>query len=478
MGSWSVPGKVVVMSRLRTDLPVVTVIGAGLAGTEAALSLSSLGHRVRLFEMRPVLMSGAHKTALAGELVCSNSLKSLDPLTPHGLLKEELLALNSPVIEAAVSSRIPGGGALVVDRDRFATLLDGRLSSDPDIQVIREPVLKLPSVRPLVIATGPLTHPALMDDLVRYLPGMKLSFYDAIAPIVDAESLDLESLYPGDRHGVPGQGDYLNAPMSQELYHAFCQEILLGEKVPPHEGVEDDPASLRAFSACQPIESLVESGMETLAHGPLRPVGLPDPRTGERPYAVVQLRRETLSGSAYNLVGFQTRLKQGEQARIFRMIPGLSNASFLRFGSLHRNTFVDAPSLLMADLSIRRLPGVYITGQLLGVEGYTESVAMGHMTAMAVHASWGGERLPAETILPPGETALGSLLTGLSNPSGGVFCPINLHFGLFPEPGKRGQGKNAQESRRQTIVRNAQEAFSVWRKKTASDALHGEACGR
>ena len=466
------------MSRLRTDVPVVTVIGAGLAGTEAALSLSALGHRVRLFEMRPVLMSGAHKTSLAGELVCSNSLKSLDPLTPHGLLKEELLSLSSPVIGAAVSSRIPGGGALVVDRDQFSALLDSRLSRDRNIQVVREPVLKLPRERPLVIATGPLTHPDLIDDLARYLPGMKLSFYDAIAPIVDAESLDQESLYPGDRHGVPGQGDYLNAAMSKDLYREFCEEIIRGEKVPPHEGVEDDPASLRAFSACQPIESLVESGIETLAHGPLRPVGLPDPRTGEIPYAVVQLRRENREGSAYNLVGFQTRLKQGDQARIFRMIPGLSNATFLRFGSLHRNTFVDAPSLLMGDLSIRGLPGVYITGQLLGVEGYTESVAMGHMTAMAVHAFWGRDKLSADSIMPPRETALGSLLTGLSNPSGGVFCPINLHFGLFPEPRKRGHGKNAQQSRRQLIVRTAQEAFSAWIGEQASAEVAGEIYGR
>lgn len=465
------------MSRLRTDLPVVTVIGAGLAGTEAALSLSALGHRVRLFEMRPVVMSGAHKTSLAGELVCSNSLKSLDPHTPHGLLKEELLALSSPVIGAAVASRIPGGGALVVDRERFSALLDDLLSRDRNIQVIREPVLKLPRERPLVIATGPLTHPDLIDDLARYLPGMKLSFYDAIAPIVDAESLDLLSLYPGDRHGISGQGDYLNAPMSKELYYQFCEEILHGEKVPPHEGVEDNPASLRAFSACQPIESLVESGIETLSHGPLRPVGLRDPRTGEVPYAVVQLRRENLEGSAYNLVGFQTRLKQGDQSRIFRMIPGLSTASFLRFGSLHRNTFVDAPSLLMGDLSIRGLPGVYITGQLLGVEGYTESVAMGHMTGMAVHASWSSEKVSTD-LLPPRETALGSLLTGLSNPSGGPFCPINLHFGLFPEPLKTVRGKNAQQSRRQRIAISAQESFSLWIGKRALSGSRGDVCGR
>ncbi|MDA8058779.1 MAG: methylenetetrahydrofolate--tRNA-(uracil(54)-C(5))-methyltransferase (FADH(2)-oxidizing) TrmFO [Nitrospiraceae bacterium] len=466
------------MSRLRTDLPVVTVVGAGLAGTEAAMVLSAAGHRVRLFEMRPLLMSGAHKTSLAGELVCSNSLKSLDPLTPHGLLKEELLALSSPVIGAAFASRIPGGGALVVDRDRFSALLDRLLSEDPKIQVIREPVLKLPRERPLIIATGPLTHPALIEDLSRYLPAMKLSFYDAIAPIVDAESLDMDFLYSGDRHGVPGQGDYLNAPMSKEIYYQFCQEILHGEKVPPHEGVEDDPASLRAFSACQPIESLVESGIETLAHGPLRPVGLADPRTGAVPYAVVQLRRENLEGSAYNLVGFQTRLRQGEQARIFRMIPGLSGASFLRFGSLHRNTFVDAPSLLLGDLSVRGLPGVYITGQLLGVEGYTESVAMGHLTAMAIRAFWGVDRIPPGSILPPRETALGSLLTGLSNPAGGVFCPINLHFGLFPEPPGRGGGKNAREPRRQLIARSARKAFSSWLGHVPVTGASGDFYGR
>ncbi len=452
------------MSRLRTDLPAITVIGAGLAGTEVALSLSRRGHRVRLHEMRPTVMTGAHKTARAGELVCSNSLKSLDPQTPHGLLKQELLALGSPVLQAAFSARIPGGGALVVDRERFSFELEALLSADPLIHVVREPVFRIPPVRPLVIATGPLTHPDLIADLSRYLPGSKLSFYDAIAPILDGERLDLSRIYAGDRHGTPGEGDYLNCPMTREEYIRFCEEILAGEKVPPHEGVEDDPSSLRAFQACQPIESLVESGIETLAHGPLRPVGLPDPETGELPYAVVQLRKENKEGTAYNMVGFQTRLRQGEQARIFRLIPGLAHAVFLRYGSLHRNTFIDAPSLLREDLSLRGLPGVYITGQLLGVEGYTESIAMGAMTSLAVHEAWGGEgRSPAD-FLPPRETGLGSLLSGLSNPGGGAFCPINLHFGLFPEPQGQGRGARAQKTRRQLIAEKSVEAFSRWRK--------------
>ncbi len=439
----------------------VTILGAGLAGTETALRLAEKGYFVLLHEMRPLCSSGAHKTAFMSELVCSNSLKSLNPQTPHGLLKEELLKTGSPVIESAMEARIPGGGALVVDRDAFARRLTDQVLSHPRIRVERGVVDRLPSDRPLVIATGPLTHPALVEDLNRHLPGGRLSFYDAIAPIVEADSLDFGLMFRGDRHGEPGRGDHWNSPMSRETYERFCEALLWGERVPPHEGVEDNPEVLRAFQACQPVESLVETGRQTLAFGPLRPVGLPDPATGREPFAVVQLRPEDAGETAFNLVGFQTRLRYPEQERIFRMIPGLGRARFLRHGSLHRNTFLDAPALLKADLTLAGLPGVYATGQILGVEGYTESVAMGFLTALVLDAAWSSDNpwlFDPLAVLPPAETAMGALLSGLAPRRSGVFSPVNLHFGLFPGP----SGPSARRIQREQIVARARRAFSGW----------------
>ncbi|MCL4460677.1 MAG: methylenetetrahydrofolate--tRNA-(uracil(54)-C(5))-methyltransferase (FADH(2)-oxidizing) TrmFO [Nitrospirae bacterium] len=439
----------------------VTIVGGGLSGTEAALRLAEWGHPVTLHEMRPQCSSGAHKTSFLSELVCSNSLKSLNSQTPHGLLKEELLKTGSPVIESAMEARIPGGGALVVDRDVFARRLTDRVLSHPRIRVERGVVDRLPSRRPLVVATGPLTHPDLVKDLTAHLPGGRLSFYDAIAPIVEADSLDFDLLFRGDRHGEPGRGDHWNAPMSPETYERFCEALLWGERVPPHEGVEDNPEVLRAFQACQPVESLVETGWRTLAFGPLRPVGLVDPATGREPFAVVQLRPEDAGETAFNLVGFQTRLRYPEQERIFRMIPGLGRARFLRHGSLHRNTFLDAPVLLKPDLTLAGLPGVYATGQILGVEGYTESVAMGFLTALVLHAAWSSDNpwnLDAARVLPPAESALGALLSGLRPRRSSSFAPVNLHFGLFPGP----SGPSARRLQREQIVARARRAFSGW----------------
>lgn len=441
--------------------PPVTVVGGGLAGTEVALRLAGRGYPVTLHEMRPRVTSGAHKTDLLGELVCSNSLKSLNPQTPHGLLKEELLKSGSPVIRAAMAAQIPGGGALVVDRDLFARHLTREVMDNPLIHVERGVVERLPAQRPLVIATGPLTHPALVRDLTGHLPGGRLSFYDAIAPILEADSLDFGLLFRGDRHGEPGKGDHWNAPMDQDTYERFCESLLSGERVPPHEGVEDNPEVLRAFQACQPIETLVETGLQTLAFGPLRPVGLVDPSTGREPYAVVQLRPENAQETAFNLVGFQTRLRYPEQERIFRMIPGLSRAQFLRHGSLHRNTFLDAPALLKPDLTLSGLPGVYATGQILGVEGYTESVAMGFLTSLVLDAAWSSDdpwNFDAGTILPPPETALGALLSGLGPAHSGHFAPVNLHFGLFPSGGR----SPSRRINREQIVKRARTAYSGW----------------
>jgi methylenetetrahydrofolate--tRNA-(uracil-5-)-methyltransferase len=462
----------------RDEAVPVTIVGGGLAGCEAALRLADWGHPVRLFEMRPQTGTGAHKTSRLGELVCSNSLKSLDRETPHGLLKEELRSAGSPVMEIAFKCRIPGGGALVVDRELFSERLTEAVTGHPGIRVVRETVSRLPSDRPLIVATGPLTHPSLVDDLSGYLGGGRLSFYDAIAPIVEADSVDWDLLFRGDRYGKPGEGDHWNAPMDRATYERFCEDLLWGARVPPHEGVETDPAVLRAFSACQPIESLVESGLETLAFGPMKPVGLVDPKTNRMPVAVVQLRPENEEGTSWNLIGFQTRLKYPEQDRIFRSIPGLSRVRFLRYGSLHRNTFLDAPSLLKNDLTLVGLPGVYATGQFVGVEGYTESLAMGFLTALTLARAWRSGNpwsFDATSVLPPQSTALGALLSGLSPRQKELFSPVNLHFGLFPalqdEPRSRRQ-------RRVLLVRRAERDFQSWKRSVLGSDCEEQIIGR
>jgi methylenetetrahydrofolate--tRNA-(uracil-5-)-methyltransferase len=418
--------------------------------------------------MRPGTGTGAHKTGALGELVCSNSLKSVDPETPHGLLKEELALMGSPVLRMAMENRIPGGGALVVDRLRFSEALTRSVEREGNIVLVRKRLDRIPEDRPLVLATGPLTHPLLTEDLLGHIGSDRLSFYDAISPVVEADSLDFSRLFRGERYGTPGSGDYWNVPLSEEEYRIFCAELLTGERVPPHEGVEDRPEVLRAFEACQPIESLAEKGPDTLAFGPMRPVGLVDPESGKIPFAVVQLRAENKEGSSFNLVGFQTKLKYSEQERIFRLLPGFSGASFLRLGSLHRNTFLDAPAVLLPDLSLRNLPGVYPTGQMVGVEGYTESVAMGHLTALVL-----GPRPPSS--LPPETTAVGALLraliprayrdagdpgeeSGSSRPA--LFSPVNLHFGLFPSLASRVRG--GKRERRRALAGRARKDFLEW----------------
>jgi methylenetetrahydrofolate--tRNA-(uracil-5-)-methyltransferase len=446
-------------------------VGGGLSGVEASLTLSRQGVPVILYEMRPGTGTGAHRTSELGELVCSNSLKSVDPETPHGLLKEELGSMGSPVLEMAFECRIPGGGALVVDRFRFSEALTRAVENAPGITLVRQRIDHIPRDRPLVLSTGPLTHPILTEDLLRHIGSDRLSFYDAISPVVDADSLDFSRLFRADRYGTPGTGDYWNVPMTEEEYRIFCRELLSGERVPPHEGVEDRPEVLRAFEACQPIESLAEKGPETLAFGPMRPVGLVNPKSGKTPYAVVQLRAENAEETAFNLVGFQTKLKYSEQERIFRLLPGFQKAQFLRLGSLHRNTFLDAPRVLSSDLSLRNLGGVYPTGQMVGVEGYTESVAMGHLTALFT-----GPRPPSH--LPPETTAVGALLralipdayrgdSGLSQASEGgksvPFSPVNLHFGLFPPFPDRVRG--GKRERRRALIDRARRDFSIWWKK-------------
>src|SRR5579859_5971965 len=370
----------------------VTVIGGGLAGVEAARVLSRLGVAVKLVEMRPVVPTAAHKSSDLAEIVCSNSLGSLELVSGSGLLLAEMERLGSLVVEAAKAHAVPAGASLAVDRHAFARRVTAEVESMPGVELAREEAVALPE-EPGLIATGPLTSGAL-HQAIRGVTGPEdLYFYDAIAPIVTAESLDREKVYAASRWGK-GSPDFLNCPLTGEQYHAFVDALLAAEKVPPKDFEKEV-----FFEGCMPIEEMARRGRETLAFGPMRPVGLNDPRSGKRPYAVVQLRREDRFGQLYNLVGFQTKLRYGEQARVFRMIPGLERAEFSRLGSVHRNTFLNAPRLLAADLSLKARPGLFFAGQMIGVEGYAESAALGLMAGLSI-----ADRLVVLSYPPPPET--------------------------------------------------------------------------
>src|SRR5512136_2678227 len=405
----------------------VTVVGAGLAGSEAAWTLARAGIPVDLLEMKPTRRSPVQRLDGFAELVCSNSLRSDDPLNAVGLLHEELRRAGSLVLSCADGTRVPAGGALAVDREAFSLLVTDRLSRDPLVRVERTEVAELPGGPGLaILATGPLTSDPLAAALSE-LVGPGLAFYDAIAPVVTDESVDRTVAFAASRWGKGEGDDYLNLPMDEASYRAFVAALLAAEKVEPH-GFEEP----RYFEGCLPIEVMAERGPEVLAHGPMKPVGLEDPRTGRRPYAVVQLRREDQAGTAWNLVGFQTRLTWPEQQRIFRAyVPGLQSAEFLRMGQVHRNTFVDAPRVLAPDLSLRAAPHVFLAGQITGVEGYVESAASGHTAARAVL-----DRLAGRPFRPPPPgTALGALhrhVTGEAHPPGYDYLPSNVVFALFP----------------------------------------------
>ncbi len=355
----------------------VTVVGAGLAGSECAVQLARRGVPVRLWEMKPLRRSPAHRTDGPAELVCSNSFRSDSPDTPIGLLHAELRRLGSVILAEADQARVPAGEALAVDRERFSAGVERALASAAGLERVVGEVELLPA-GDVVVATGPLTSEALTRALSGRT-GDKLYFYDSIAPIVAADSVDEAVAFRASRWGRGDGADYLNLPLGESEYRAFVRSLLTAEKVVPHAFEEP-----RYFEGCLPIEVMAERGEETLAHGPMKPVGLEDPRTGRRPYAVVQLRQEDLGGTAYNLVGFQTRLTWPEQRRVFRTLPGLGNAEFLRMGQIHRNTFIDAPRLLGSDLSLRAEPRVWFAGQISGVEGYVESAASGFLVALAV----------------------------------------------------------------------------------------------
>ncbi len=410
----------------------VTVIGGGLAGVEAAWQLSRRGVPARLCEMRPQRGTAAHQTDRLAELVCSNSFRSGSLDTGVGLLKEEMRRLGSLVMRVADETSLPAGSALAVDRDRFAAELTATITAAPGIEVVREELTAIPPAGPVIVATGPLTSPALSAHLQALLGERYLYFYDAIAPIVTAESIDREKVFSASRYGKGGD-DYVNCPFSREPYYAFVQAVLEAEKVPTK-----DFERCVYFEGCMPIEEMARRGPDTLAFGPMRPVGLTDPRTGKRPFAVVQLRQDDREGRLYNLVGFQTKMTYPAQRRVLRMIPGLEHAEFVRLGSLHRNTFINSPSLLRPTLQLRAEERVWFAGQLIGVEGYVESAAAGLLAGINVARGRAGEAL----VVPPPTTALGSLLAYVTDRTRRGFQPMNANYGLFPPLAGRERGRD------------------------------------
>ncbi|MCB0219120.1 MAG: methylenetetrahydrofolate--tRNA-(uracil(54)-C(5))-methyltransferase (FADH(2)-oxidizing) TrmFO [Chrysiogenetes bacterium] len=408
------------------------VVGGGLSGAEAAWRLARRGIACTLFEMRPVKPTEAHQSDRLAEIVCSNSLKSDRESTPQGLLKEELRALGSLILECAQATRVPAGDALAVDRDEFAALVTKKIEEEPLIELRREEFTELPTDVPVILATGPLTSGRLAQSLADITGTTNLAFYDAISPIVEADSINRDIVFSANRHDRGESEDYLNIPMSEEEYHAFVSALLEAGKVP-----YADFENIRPFEACQPIEEIASKGTESLRFGTFRAIGLTDPRTGRRPYAVAQLRAENRAFTLYNLVGCQTKMRYGEQERVFRMLPGLEAAEFVRLGSVHRNTFVNAPLVLDEALRIKAQDNLYIGGQLTGVEGYVEAVVMGLIAAENVERSLRG----APPVLLPANTAIGALQRYLREADPEIFQPMNFNFGLFDPLEKRARGK-------------------------------------
>jgi methylenetetrahydrofolate--tRNA-(uracil-5-)-methyltransferase len=403
----------------------ITVIGGGLAGTEAAWQLAQRGLDVALYEMRPVRTTDAHQTDRLAELVCSNSLKSDQHPSASWLLKEELRRLDSLLLRAAEKSRVPGGQALTVDRVAFAAEVTEAIESHPRIEIRREEIGEIDPTQLTIVATGPLTSDVLANDIARLTGSGRLFFYDSISPIVDAHTVDMAIAFPASRYdkSLDGTSDYLNCPLSKAEYERFLDELAAAETVDAHI-----PNDTPYFEACLPIEEIARRGRDTLRFGPMKPMGLTDPRTGRRPYAVVQLRQENLRADSYNLVGFQNHLRFPEQKRILRLIPGLENAEFLRFGQIHRNTYINAPALLDATLQLRTQPNIFFAGQISGVEGYVESIATGLVAGRLAASYASGE----ETRPFPRETAVGSLCHYISHADSRHYQPANIAFDLFP----------------------------------------------
>ncbi|AIE87545.1 methylenetetrahydrofolate--tRNA-(uracil(54)-C(5))-methyltransferase (FADH(2)-oxidizing) TrmFO [Fimbriimonas ginsengisoli] len=441
---------------------MITVVGGGFAGTEAAWAAAERGCKVRLYEMRPKRPTGAHQTEYLAELVCSNSFKSRLATSPAGQLKAEMVALGSLVIPTGEEHSVPGGEALCVDRDAFAAAITRRISEHPNIDVVRDefsPDMAQNALAqgPLILATGPLTSRPLAEWLAQLTGQQHLYFYDAVSPTVDASTIDTSIAFAQSRYDKGGD-DYLNCPFDKEQYYAFVEALKTAERALPHGVAAEDETleKIKYFAGCTPIEAIADAGDRSLAFGNFKPVGLSDPRTGRRPYAAIQLRPENRDRSLYSLVACQNRLKWGEQKRVFRMVPGLENAEFVRFGVIHRNTYIESPKVLTPWLEMNEVPGLFIAGQLTGVEGYVESAAMGIYAGISAARQEQG----LDPIVPPRASAYGSLVSHLQDQTPREFAPMNINWGLFPEPEIETRDKGVK---REAKLKAAQESFSEWR---------------
>lgn len=445
---------------------MITVVGGGFAGTEAAWAAAERGEKVRLYEMRPERPTGAHQTGFFAELVCSNSFKSRLPTSPAGQLKAEMVALGSVVIPTGEEHAVPGGEALCVDRDRFAEAITSKIENHPNIEVLRgefTPDMAQAALAEgaLIVATGPLTSRPLAEWLAQITGRKHLYFYDAVSPTVEASSVDMSVAFMQSRYDKGGD-DYINCPFEKDSYYAFVEALKTAERALPHGFASEDETleKIKYFAGCTPIEAIADGGDRSLAFGNFKPVGLTDPRTGRRPYAAIQLRPENKEKTLYSLVACQNRLKWGEQKRVFRMVPGLENAEFVRFGVIHKNTYVESPKVLNASLEMTDVPGLYIAGQLTGVEGYVESAAMGIYAGIcAVRAA---QRL--DPVIPPRACAYGSLVSHLQDQTPREFAPMNINWGLFPEPDFETRDKGVKRAAKLT---NAQAAFAEWQGRLA-----------
>ncbi len=452
-----------------TKNSTITVVGAGLAGSECAWQLAELGYKVVLIEMRGVKATPAHKTSHMAELVCSNSFGSLGPDSAPGQLKWEADQMQALILKAARDSAVPAGQALGVDREKFSELITKVIERHPRIEVRREVVGSLADLpRPVVIATGPLTDEALSLELQKHFGNEFLYFFDAIAPIIDTDSINMDIAWKADRYDK-GTPDYINCPFTKDQYNKFISEIAAAKKIEPKH-FEQTPF----FEGCMPVEVMVDRGPQTLRFGPMKPVGLFNPREGREPWAVVQLRQDNKEGTAYNMVGFQTRMSYGEQVRVFRMIPGLENAEFLKLGSIHRNLYINSPTQLNSDLSSKKDPWLFFAGQITGVEGYFESATIGLLVAKFIDQKIHGQKL----ITPPRETAMGSLLESITDPLRAKhFQPTNINFGLFPPlSGLSDHQRRDKKFKKKEQLRKAKAAMMAYLNLTSNDESYASPC--
>jgi methylenetetrahydrofolate--tRNA-(uracil-5-)-methyltransferase len=459
-----------VLTGVKTSKITVHVVGGGLAGSEAAWQVARAGIPVTLHEMRPAQMTPAHQTGNLAELVCSNSLKSMDESSAPGLLKSEMAALDSLIIKAAMKARVPAGQALAVDRVVFADAVKSGLLETGLVTIAPGEVTELPTQEEAeargefwIVATGPLTSQSLAGALQKLTGSTRsLYFYDAIAPVLAAESVDMESAFRADRYGEGESGDYLNVPLNKEEYESFIDAVIAAEKMPLHDFEEP-----KYFESCLPIEVMIDRGRDTLRFGPMKPVGLKDPRTGHRPWAAIQLRQENQDGTMFSMVGFQTKMKWPEQKRVFSMIPALRNVEILRYGSIHRNTYLKSPEFLGHDLSFKSAPRIYLAGQISGVEGYTESAAIGLMAGRACVA----KARDQEFTMPPRESMIGALGRYVTEGCLGPYQPMNANFGLLPpppvvqDPARKKPKKLSKADRKSVIADRARQLFVEYQER-------------